>query len=301
MAFEIITPAAITDANITTNVVEDDYDEWDVGDTYAAKDRVRVVDTDVHLVFESGADSNSGNDPLTDDGTNWIRVGATNAWRMFDGVVQAQTTNPDSIEIVHVAEAIVDGLAAFTLDAASAHVTVTAAAVVVYDETFDLISDDGIDDYDAYFFAEVVRRSKLSITDLPPYYGATIAVDLLSASGEDVGCGELVFGKVSSLGDTAWGPQLGMVDYSERTTNAFGDISITARAYSPTVEFLILVRPTRVDWLFETLTALRATALVWLGNPTYRSTIAYGYFESFNIDIAGPTQSRGTLSIKGLT
>jgi len=50
-------------------------------------------------VYESQVDSNDNNFPPDDDGTNWIKVSASNRWKMFDDYMASQSENPAKISI----------------------------------------------------------------------------------------------------------------------------------------------------------------------------------------------------------
>lgn len=92
----------IADANfVSSNVTEDDYPEWASGTTYANGDRVISVAS--HSVFESTADSNTGNDPdvaanVVPDTGKWVRVGSTNRWRAFDRSIGQSVSRSGSIK-----------------------------------------------------------------------------------------------------------------------------------------------------------------------------------------------------------
>jgi len=74
---KVIEPITITNTILSSsNVAENDYTAWSSGTSYSIGDKVMVVGT-THKNYESKTNSNLGNDPTTDDGTNWIDLGAT--------------------------------------------------------------------------------------------------------------------------------------------------------------------------------------------------------------------------------
>ena len=103
MTFRIIRPVAIADINlISSNIVENDYPTFSLGSTYALGDRVIVVATNVHSVYQSVVAGNNGHDPLLDSLSTplyWSRVGSTKRWTMFDQSITSQSTNPSSISV----------------------------------------------------------------------------------------------------------------------------------------------------------------------------------------------------------
>ena len=76
----ITVPVAITDAMVTTDVPEADYSAWASGSTYALGDRVIKG----HKIWESAQAGNTSHDPETSGSAWWIKVSATNRWRLFD-------------------------------------------------------------------------------------------------------------------------------------------------------------------------------------------------------------------------
>lgn len=94
----IVEPLTIGDRDyVTSNISEDEFDEWAIGEEYKRGKYVMV--SSVHAVyqclrdhdsdFQNGpiAESVAVTDPLTlnPDPLHWVYVGATNRWRLFDG------------------------------------------------------------------------------------------------------------------------------------------------------------------------------------------------------------------------
>lgn len=295
---KIVRPLTVTDAVLTSsNVAETDYAAYNGASTYAAGDR--VISTTTHRIYESLVGGNTGN-ALTDT-TKWLDVSATNRWKMFDDSNTSQTSNADSIAVELAATGRVDSVALLNIAAASVQITMTDSVEgVVYDETYSLISDSGISDWYAYFFEPIERKSDFAVTDLPPYADADIAITLAD-TGATVECGTCVVGLSKEIGATLHGARLGIIDFSRKEQDAFGNYSITERAFSKRRSFTVLVDNTYVDALDKLLAAYRATAVVYVGTDSYTSTIAYGFYKDFSIEIAYPSNSLCSLEIEGLT
>lgn len=112
MTMQIVTPRPITDTEyIGGNLVEDDYDEWADSTMYELRDYVLVVS--VHAVFQCLRDHESDDtnsptaeaaafaDPLVDDPdpATWVRVGASNKWKLFDERPSQRAENEDEIRV----------------------------------------------------------------------------------------------------------------------------------------------------------------------------------------------------------
>jgi hypothetical protein len=298
---KILRPMTVNDAALdASNVAEADYAAYNAGTTYASGDRVIVVSTNVHLVYESVQNSNTGHTPATSP-TWWLEIGPTNRWKMFDALVNTQTSNADSIEVTITADGRIDSVAFLNVSAASIQVTMTDATDgVVYDETQSMISDSGITDWYAYFFEPIERASEAVFTDLPPYADATIEITIADA-GQTVLCGVCVLALSKDIGLTGMGAAVGIQDYSVKTQDDFGNYTILERAFARRASFTVSVESSYTDALHRLLAAYRATPVVYIGEDEFRSTIVYGFYRDFNVEIAYAERSICTIEIEGLT
>jgi len=303
---KIIRPETILDANVTaTNVTEADQPEWASGTTYALNDLVMVTGTAggaataTHKIYQSQAGSNTGNDPTTDDGTYWDEVSSTNAWKMFDAIVQDQTERSGGIEVTLTFTPVVNALAVINVDAASFTVVVDDATEgEVYNQTFSLISDSGIQDWYAYFFEPIVRISRYAITDLPPYAGSDITVTFTDTGTAK--CGALVIGQFAELGKSQHGAGISIIDYSVKTTDANGRVTITPGAYANRMDVDIILPTSTFAVVRNILTDIRTTPVVWIAQDDEPGAVVYGYYREFDIILSNPTLSRCSLDIEGL-
>lgn len=231
----------------------------------------------------------------------WLDIGPTNRWKMFDNTTTSQTSNADVLLVSTIAQGRNDSVALLGCSATSATVTMTDATDgVVYTATQSFISDNGIQDWFAYFFEPIERKTDMAFTDLPPYANATIGVTLVD-TGKTVLCGSCVIGQKKDVGDTEVGVKTGIQDYSVKSQDAFGNYTITQRAFRKTLNFTIWMDPAEVDPLQRLLQQYRATPTVYIASDDYESTLVYGFYKDFSIDIAYPNKSVCTLQLEGIT
>jgi hypothetical protein len=301
MTFKIVQPITINDAALlSTNVSEVLYPNYDAGYVYAVGERVHVIAPDVHQVYESLIAGNVGNTPSTSP-TKWVYVSVTNPRLMFDQSVTSQTENPDSIDVSIQTTGRNQCLTLLNVSGAEVHVTVVDELDgVVYDQTFSLVSDSGIDDPYAYCFEPIVRLQDLTVLDLPMYASPIVNVTI-SAPGETVKCGALLLGPPTDVGETEYGASVGIQDFSVKQQDDFGNYSIVERAFRKRANFNVVIESVRVDTLHSFLASLRATPTLYIGTNEYSSTAIYGFFKDFTIEIAYPTESVCSLEIEGLT
>lgn len=296
---KIIRPVTIDDSVFqSSDVPENDHAAWAVGTTYADGDRV-IVTTGYHKIYESQQAANIGNDPTTDDGTNWLEISSTNRWKMFDAVVQDQTVQATQIVTTLQSPTVVNSMAFLNVEANTIEITVTDAVEgVVYDETFNMTSYSGIQDWYAYFFEPIIRKDQLAITDLPPYANASIEVTI--NANADAKIGALVMGQFADLGLSQHGASLSIIDYSTKTTDAQGRVTITDGPYADKMEVDVVLDTSQIGQANSTLSSLRTTPAVWIAEDNNDDLVIYGYYREFDIILSNPTISRISLEIEGL-
>ena len=301
---DIIKPITVTDSVLTsTNIAENDYAEWNSGTTYAIGNKVISVTT--HRIYESVTVSNLNNDPTTDDGTNWLNIGATNRWKAFDQYISDPVSNTTSIQYTLTPPngSIPSAVALLNLKGISANVTVTDSVDgEVYNTNIDLLDNRNIVDWYTYFFEEQVQREEALFLDIPPYIGAVVSVTVQEEVGQTAELGQLIFGFLSDIGFTVYGTSIGIEDYSIKDRDAFGNAIIVQRNFSQTVDFDVQFETQNARKIQKTLAALRATPVVYLGSTdvSYR-TLVYGFYRRFDITLETPSYAFASIEVEGLT
>lgn len=311
----VIPPLTITDAILTSsNVPETDFQEWLVGDSYDFGEKVMVATgtPDVHRNYESlivGIGTNTGIDPTVDQlpaptgtgGANWLDLGATNTFAMFDEIVGTQTTNLTSVDVVLTPGEVINAVAVLNVSAATVQVIVDDPIDgVVFDRTVDLTSaPEGINDWYAYYFTAIETVTDIVFTDLPSFKDATIQV-IATETGVTVAVGVLAIGAQVKVGTTNHGTGISIKDFSIKQTDSFGNFVILERAFSKRADYAVTVNTNRVAFVQNFLTSIRATPVVWVGNEDFGSTIIYGYYRDFDIVLSSPPISACNIVVEGL-
>jgi hypothetical protein len=301
---QAIEPLTITDSIFTSSTIpENDYSAWAAGTTYSLGNRVIVVS--VHKVYESAINSNTGNNPVTDDGTKWIEVGATNRWKAFDQKISDPATRADSIQyVLTTTNNIVNSLAFFGLKADTVQIIVveTASSTTVYNETFELLDTTNVVDWYTYFFEPATDKDQeLLVVNLPSYAAAQITINIVD-TGNTVEVGQIVLGKLTPIGRTGYGTTIGIEDYSRKERDTFGNAIIVERAFAQKADFQVEISTQDARRVQRFLSNYRATPIVWIGNqdPSY-GLIVYGFYTQFSINLSTPSISYATLEVEGLT
>jgi hypothetical protein len=292
----VVPRTAIADAQfVSSTVAENDHTAWNAGTTYGDGDRCILTST--HRIYESVLAANTNHNPATDDGTWWIDVGPTNRWAMFDDGVSTQTTAALTFTAVITPGVACDTIALINITGATeAEVVMTHDSVEVFSATLDLLAP--VSDWEEYFFDPIEIRSEAIVYGLPLYANGEISATL--TGGGTVGLGVLAVGRAVDLGLAQYGVQVGIVDYSTKETDVFGNTVIVERPFKKRYDVNCVVENTRLDIIAKKLAALRAQPSVWAASDQYDALVAYGFFKDWQVEIAYFSHSHLSLNIEGL-
>lgn len=289
---KLIDAFTITGSNMTTDATEATA-AWSSGTTYAAENKVSYN----NRLYESLQGSNLNKNPATQTDW-WLDIGPTNPWAMFDGKTGTQTTKATSLEVTVDVTGIADSVALFNIDAAALNVTVIAASTEVYNEDISLVSTDGIDNWYQYFFAPIERRTDIAVTDLPNVLNPEITITLTDS--DTVAVGHCVIGQGLFIGEAQYGASVGIVDFSRKMQDDFGEWYIVERGFSKKFKATLWMDRPRVDYVHKLLSRYRATPVAIIGADDYSSTHVFGLLKDWNIEISYPNHSVMSLEVEGL-
>jgi hypothetical protein len=293
---KIITPVTITDGMlVSSSLPETDHAAWNPSTSYAVADRVVLAST--HSIYQRTVAGVSATPPSLDS-ANWARVGPTNRWAMFDRATGTLSSGTGSITAT-IAPGMVRGVALLDVTGNSVTVTVTNGASTVYTKTVNLNTGYGVTSWYDYFFGDIVRKSTVVLSDIPPYSACQITVTV-DGSGP-VSVGTFVAGSLFELGKSRHGTSLGIIDYSVKSTDAYGATTVTQRAFAKRMTVPVVVNAYDVDEVARRLALIRATPVVWIGSETYDQSVIYGFYKDWSVDVAYPTFSHCSLTIEGLS
>lgn len=299
---KLIRPVAVNDAVLTSsNVPETDYAAWNSATAYTVGTRVILVST--HKIYECLVLNTNFNPStnLTGVTPKWMEISSTNKWKMFDAGWGSQTTIATPLTLTLTPATIVNSLALLNVAATSITVNMTSSGVNVYSNTRVMFGAEEIIDWYGYFFEAITYKSDLVLTDLPPYSNGIITVSIIN-TGSTAKCGNCVIGSFYDIGDTQYGASAGIVDYSVKTTDTFGNTTVVKRNYAKRMNSNLMINNAIVDDVVNLLGSYRATPLVWVGaESNYTSLIVYGFYKDFDVNIAYPDYSSCSLTIEGLT
>jgi hypothetical protein len=231
----------------------------------------------------------------------WLDKGAINRLRMFDGKLDNLTTSTTAIVVDITPEQTSSGIALLNLDTKTIQVTMTdPTAGLVYDSgVISMLDNSGVKDWFTYFFSPYIKKSDFVTLSLPPYPDAVIQVTV-DGDGDAVSIGQIVMGRTFNIGDSQFGTGVGIIDFSEKEQDAFGNFEILERKFSKRADFDVKIPTQTVSGAQRTLSRFRATPAVWVGDESKEETIIYGYYKSFDIVLSNPAFSDTSILVEGL-
>jgi hypothetical protein len=309
---KIIIPTEINDDRLTsTNVAEDnapgvDPPEWLIGTAYSTDDQVKVTNTtepNIHRIYQA-LQATTGDEPWLEpdeeNPVNWIIVGSTNAWRMFRSEANDITVNASTITVKITPDARVTSMAFFQLLASSVQVIVNSVTGggEVFNETIDLNSSAGINSWWNWLWTPLTRKQTLTVFGIPNFKDNII--DIIITGSPNAECGIFVLGNEKEIGESQYGLNAGIRDFSVKETTAFGKVRVSDRGFSDTLQDAVFLQTNRFDDVKKTLTDLRGTPVVWVASEEFEATIVYGFYIRFDPILSNPSTSLCNLKIEGI-
>lgn len=292
---KLIPPVQISDAMlISSSIAETDYPAWVSGSSYAQD--ALCMRSSTHSVYQR-LTAGAGTTPPESDPINWIRNGPTNRWAAFDQAVGTASTGTDSISFT-VAPGIVSAMALLDLVGNEVTVVMTDGATEVYRKVIDLNSNTNVIDAYTYCFEPILMRTTGVLLDLPPVASGHITVHV-DGDGP-VGIGTFAVGAAFDMGETRFGVELGLIDYSVKTTDKFGTTTFSERPIADRMTVPFVVRNTNLDNVMRMLKSRRTKPSVWIGATKFDSTVIYGLARDARPLINYSTVTECTVTIEGL-
>lgn len=299
MSMRIIAPNGITDAKLSSSTVpENDFPTWNAASSYAVG--AKVIRTATHRIYQCLVGGIDATVPELAP-VRWLDIGPTNRWAMFDNAVGTVTSASGAITVV-LRPGAVGGLALLELTGKVASITMKDApgGSIIYSRTVVL---DGslIDSFYAWFYEEYAQLTDFVLTDLPVHFVSnelTISITGITT----VSCGVCHMGPTMEIGIAQTGASVGIVDYSRKSVDAFGNYSITKRAFSKRSDMQIVTEAGRFNQIYRSLATIRSTPCIFIATEAggFEPLIVYGFYKDFSIDVAYYSHHLCNLSIEGL-
>jgi hypothetical protein len=223
---------------------------------------------------------------------------------MFDEAVGTLTTATGALTVV-LRPGAVSGLALMELAGKQLSVVMKDApgGTVIYSKTILLDNTPVVSFYD-WFYADYEQLSDAVMTDLPIHFVSNeLTISITGGTGASiVSCGMCQMGKVIPIGSTLMGATVGIVDYSKKTVNAFGNYTIERRAFSKRADYQVIVAKGDFNRIFRALTGLTSTLCVYVGESAvgYEPLLVWGFYKDTSMVVDYANTRLCNFSIEGL-
>jgi len=310
MSFKLVTLNNIVFADVTSSDVAEpcalDPAAWSPTTTYNAGDRCYLAST--HTIYKSRIDANLNNDPTTHEWNGitgeWYNDGYTNKYRMIDKFTNTYCEATTLTGTIYSIDFTIDvgyanTLCLLELDADECIITQTdnGTSTVTYTETIRL-SREASTSWWAYFFGQAARITTVYRTI--PHRDAKIRIQL-SAHNRRAKIGVFAVGKVKTFGRVKYGVESSIIDYSKKTVDDAGNVSLVAGKYSRRFRCDIYLDKSECDYAMNSFIAERGVPAIYVVDEDYQSLVVYGSCRNFSIYWESPTYSKGVVEIDGLT
>lgn len=280
---------------VSASIPENDAPAYNPATTYPQG----AVVMHAHRRFESVVAGNVGIDPTSAAAAGkWLDLGPTNLFAMFDGEVGTVTVAGQSLTL-ELTPGAIDSLAFVETQAERVVVRMVSNGNLVYERTVSFEAGGrAIRDWWAYFTAPIGRRTNLILDDLPIYSDAVLTITLYHETA--VKCGVLIVGNRFRLGATMYRPKISIDDFSKKTTTDYGSTTVVKRAFRKKMSANIQCGSDEIDELQRKLAEVRALPCLFIGDGKFDALTIYGFYKSFEIDLAYPDVSYCSISVEGL-
>lgn len=225
---------------------------------------------------------------------------------MFDNVINTKTVANTSLSVVYAPGVIIDSIALIDVDSYVVTVEITdgVGGPVVYQNTAGLTGAESYSWYDYFFNDPLLKRTQIVFQNIPPYVNAQISITFISEIGVDVSVGQVTMGSISSLGTTQYGVSAGIIDYSVKETDEFGNTVFVQRPFSKRINATFNLNNNQLNRVQNYLYSIRAIPAVWIvtDDPQFEeAAIIFGFYRDFSTDISYPTFSQCSIELESLT
>ena len=298
----ITVPVAITDAMVTaTDVPEADYAAWAGGTTYALGDRVIKG----HKIWESAQAGNTGHDPETSGSAWWLKVSATNRWRLFDLEQVTSTSKASGMYYELQPGSPINSVHMLGLwDVDSVQLRVYDGATLAFDggqNAAGLLPTDS--DWWAYCYGPWMLSDQQHYSDLPYIVEPKIRVDYTGGAAMSTQVlmlgNDTVFGTQHGTGVQA-GVRIRFDRSSSFKPNEFDIPTMKTSALVATVNFTLILLSSDVDTLLDFYRDYGSQVCLFNLSDMWRTTQVLGLITSLEPLIHGPVYSEFAFEIRGV-
>jgi hypothetical protein len=273
---------------------------YDASETGLVIGDERVYNHRVYKVIAIPADGVQPDIGVTNSPPEWELIGSTNEYAMFDGIMNSQTEQSETIQVVITPGVPFGAVALKDVDATDINITVVDAADgEIVNVDIDMVSDIGINDHYEWWYSPQVYDREAAVFDIIPYDTTTVTITINNLGGT-AKCGICVLGEQIDLGQFVDDSgALGRSRNSVVDPDAWGGITPVKRAFNIDLNGTIVFEQGQFDPIFRFFSQVDATPVMWsIVYELYKTTLVYGYLAESPQPISNTPSA--DIAIKGI-
>lgn len=279
---------------ISSTVADSTYSAWNSATAYSIGDNVVYTNHGEYRALTANT-----NIAPNESATDWLFLGTTNRWKLFDQFLNTQTTATTTMQYV---------LSSYDLHAIFIGNFSNLNSVrieIISNLTSDILEDTTLQvgrnprDWYEYFFGSLsggyYRTLLYERTTLDRDVSARITFD----GNGTIGVGTCIVGTKKSLGYLQWGFSLSALDFSTVATDtSTGATYLSKGNYANLLTGTNFIPTNLADAAFDDLTEIQGTPAVFY--ESLESTRIYGFIKKFDMPIKSPVETLLTIDLQGL-
>lgn len=288
---KVIPPITISGAMLVSSTVAEPAageTAWNAATNYTVG--TKAIRTTTHRIYQNliaGVDATNPEDAPT----RWLDIGPTLRWSMFDLYSSNKTTAATSMVVVIAPGQRVNGIALMGLVGSSVQISMTVAAVEVWNSGAINLTLRNTLTATQYAFGKFGQKKAIARFDMPPYSSATITITII---GPTVGCSACVVGSYFDMGRVISGVDASAQNFSTIERATTGELSkMIPRRSVARPSMTILSDSSSTDALLELREQLNAVPAVWSGmdekdtSPYFNALLILGPYKEFSPRLNG--------------
>lgn len=298
MMIVVPTPVSL----VSTNVPANTQPEYAAATSYNLGDQVQV--SAAHRVYQSLVAANVGNTPAASP-LKWQDMGATDQYLMLDEFVNTASAAVSQLH-VQVGLSRPDHFILLGVEGTSITLNLWDKGAIVWTETTNLVYTDPriapINNWQGYFFSQSALLYNDLYRALPVLtYSPTLEI-IISYPGGTAKLAQVLAGNAIYIGETQYGSEVGILDYSKKTTDTFGRTYLAQGYFAKKNSLQVMVDRSRLDVVYQWLSQVRGIPAVWVGDDEtdIMSLLIYGFCRDYSVVVDTPLTTTLRIEIEGL-
>lgn len=210
------------------------------------------------------------------DPDNWLDIGATNKYAMFDLHKNTQTISATPIVVEVTLPKRINTIVFAGMQATLIKVNMFVGANNVYSKEISL-SVRNTKSWSDYFFGEFKRRKSTVFTGLPIFTGAKIKIEIFNANGI-VKCGSVVINKAIYLGEMQYGAGASSINLSPIERDDLGTATLRPKPTYPSTKQKLIAKNALADVLLETKATYGGVPGAWVGIEEFPNSAIFNMY-----------------------